>query len=104
VTDVPPVDPLEFLAELERGYPPGYSPADVYRDFRKVLLDDEAGRRVLGMLMRWTHPNAMSLVLAPDDKLRWQAAPQTIEQVAFREGERHVGIQILAVLATAPKG
>lgn len=99
----PDVNPLEFMASLEREYPAAYSEADCYRDFRNVLLGSEAGRRVLGLLMRWTHPNALSVAVDIADDGRVFPRSQGIEQAAFREGERHVGLQIMRVLSLPPK-
>lgn len=86
----PPPDP----AALQPVLPDGYDDLDRYRDFRAVFVGEstaEQGRRVL------------SCLLSRDMAHVWQPSMSADpHQTAFREGERNVGLKILAALGNPP--
>lgn len=58
-------DPEAFLSQLAASHPgKRYSKMDRYRDFRRLFLDTDQGRRVLFEILSWGHifrcPAAMS--------------------------------------------
>lgn len=86
----PKIDPDEFLTELNAAVLANYSEIDRYREFRQVLLGNEAGKRVLRQILSWGH--------------MWQTSFDANPQVAaFCEGERGLALKIMAHLHIEPK-
>lgn len=86
-------DPLEFFERLRLvHFGPSYSEVDRYQDFRKVFLDTTEGRRVLYQLFDWGHVFHTNMV---------PGASVDSHLAFFRDGERSIVLQILAVLDTA---
>ena len=86
-------DPETLFADLARsrdGVP--YSNDDRKRDFRRLFLDTEAGKRVLYELFAWSHMFASTFVPGDAYATHW------------REGGRDIGLRILTVLDTARPG
>jgi len=91
-----PVLPAELLTELAKSFPEdGYSNTDRYRDFRRTFLGSPEGRRTLYAILGWSHVNGLSFNPFKAD--------EPANAVAFREGERHIGLQMLAVMVEEPK-
>lgn len=88
-------DPEAFLAELAVSHPgKGYrNSMDRYRDFRRVFLDSEQGRRVLYELLSWGHmyrsPAKMSNFVT--------------NETFFHEGESHFAKMIMSTMHAEPK-
>jgi len=67
----------------------GYSDIDRYKDF-KATFATPAGKRVLHQLLRWSHI--------------WQSSmAEDALTMAFSEGERNLGLKILATLSYEPQ-
>jgi hypothetical protein len=81
-------DPEGLLRELTAGSG-AYTEMDRYREFRSVFLDTEAGRRVLHQILAWGHIWTTSM-------------SQTPHEMAFSEGERNLGLKILAAVEVEP--
>ena len=81
---------LETLANL----PPneGYTPNDRWQDFRKSFTTDE-GKRVLREIISWCHLLRPSIVNSPVDS----------HLMAMREGERNIGLRLLATINNEPR-
>ncbi len=71
----------------------GYTAQDKYRDFRRVLLGSDDGKRVLREILAWGHQLQPSAVGRPIDGLATH----------FRDGERNIGIKLLKTLLIEPK-
>lgn len=85
-------DPEAFLAELAASHPgKGYKPIDRYRDFRRVFLDDEQGRRVLYELLAW---GGMFKPLTP--------GRLETNETFFHEGERNIALKIMTTMHAEP--
>ncbi len=83
-------DPEALFAGLARsrdGVP--YGAEDRRRDFRRVFLETEAGKRVLHELFAWSHMFASAFVPGDAYATHW------------REGGRDIGLRLLSVLDTA---
>lgn len=86
-------DPEKFLAALAASHPgKGYSKMDRYRDFRRVFLDSEEGKRVLHELFSWGN---MFRPIAPMSKF-------DPYETAFHDGERNIVLKLLAVMNAEP--
>lgn len=84
------VEPIfEIIPDFEP--PQDYSAEDQYRDFRRVFMDSDEGKRVLHQIIAWT---GFFKVLRPSD-LR-------PEVLAHCNGERHVGMKILQAVTKEP--
>lgn len=84
-------DPVRFFQNLAPSRPvSGYGPRERYRDFRAVFLDSPAGRRVLWQLFDWAR------VFAP------ATVPGDPYATHFRDGERNIGLRVLAALNAEP--
>ncbi|MEQ8193819.1 MAG: hypothetical protein RIB59_04955 [Rhodospirillales bacterium] len=84
-------DPEAFLAGLrEAALGRRYTKIDRYRDFRAVFLATRQGRRVLWQILEWAHV------------YRSVAVRGDSHQTYFRDGERNVGLRILAVTNAEP--
>ena len=88
-------DPDAFFAELQRAHP-GKSyrgGMDRYRDFQRVFLDSDQGKRVLYEILLWCHITRPSGPLAKFDPY----------ETMFLDGERSIGIQIMSTMHAEPK-
>jgi hypothetical protein len=83
-------DPEAFFAELVNSHPGKYKPVDRYRDFRRVFLDTEEGKRVLHEIFSFCG------MFRPIRNLETNA-------VIFHEGERNVGLKIMTTMNAEPK-
>lgn len=84
-------DPEALFADLARAHAGiGYSDADRYRDFRQVFLATDQGRRVLYEIFSWA--NLFRAVFIPGDPYATH----------YRDGERNIGLKILATLNAEP--
>lgn len=87
-------DPEAFLAELAASHPgKGYTKMDRYRDFRRVFLSDEQGRRVLYEIMAFC---GMFQSAAPRAKF-------DPHQTMFFNGQQDIGFRLLATMNAEPK-
>jgi hypothetical protein len=86
-------DPEAFLAELAASYPGKYRPKDRYRDFRRVFLDSEQGRRVLYELLSWGNMFRPSAPMARFDPY----------ETMFHDGERNVALKIMSTMHAEPR-
>lgn len=84
-----------FFAELQQAHPgkPYKKSMDRYRDFRRVFLDTEQGRRVLYEILLWSHITRPSGPLAKFDPY----------ETMFLDGERSIGIQIMVTMNAEPQ-
>ena len=86
-----PPDPEALFARLAAAQGlDRYDEADRYRDFQRVFLSDPAGRRVLYQIFAWAHLFRTSVV------------PGDSHQTHVLEGERSLGLKILAALNADP--
>jgi len=85
-------DPEAFLAELANSHPgkKNYRATDRYRDFRRVFLDTDEGRRVLHEIFSFCG------MFQPIRNLE-------TNEVFFREGERNVALKIMTTMNAEPK-
>jgi hypothetical protein len=84
-------DPEALFADLARAHVGiGYGDADRYRDFRQVFLATDQGRRVLYEIFTWA--NLFRAVFIPGDPYATH----------YRDGERNIGLKILATLNAEP--
>ena len=67
-----------------------YGRMDRYRDFRRAFLESPEGRRVLWQILGWCH------------MFRPAAVRGDANETYRREGERNVGLRILATLNAEP--
>lgn len=90
-------DPEAFFAELAVSHPgKGYSQKnsmDRYRDFRRVFLDSEQGRRVLYELLSWGHT-----FRSPAKISNFQT-----NETFFHDGEAHFAKMIISTMNAEPK-
>lgn len=84
-------DPLEFLASLPANGP-GYTDMDRYRDFRKVLMGSDEGKRVLREILSWGHMFKPPVHGRPIDPLA----------MAIDGGERNMALRLLATVNQEP--
>ncbi len=84
-------DPEAFFDSLIRvKLGPRYGRMDRYRDFRRVFLQSPDGRRVLWQILAWCHMYRPAAVRGdPHETYR-------------REGERNIGLRILATMNAEP--
>ena len=83
-------DPEALMAEIRRAWSDDYSPDERYADFRRVLLGSEGGKRVLHQILAWSRLWGTSFDPNPNI-------------AAFREGERNIGLRIIAALENEPR-
>ena len=84
-------DPEAFFASLiPSKIGRDYTRTDRYRDFRHVFLDSRDGRRVLWQIFAWCH------------MFRPAAVAGDTHETYRREGERNVGLRIMATLNAEP--
>jgi hypothetical protein len=88
---LPPPDLIAFLSEISRSWPPNYGPENRYADFRQLFLGSEQGQRVLQQIVVWSNLWRPSFVKG-DPGL-----------TAFHDGQRNLGLTILAALHNEPK-
>jgi hypothetical protein len=89
-----PPDPMEFFAALMRAkLGDGYGAVERAKDFRAVFLgasDAAQGNRVLWQIFEWAR--MYGRVAATGDP----------HETYFRDGERNIGLRILAALISEP--
>lgn len=78
------------IALKHRDLGENYTQADRYRDFRRIFLEDEIGRRVFTQIMTWCHPFKTSYVTG-DPSLTY-----------LLEGERNIGLRIIVAMFESP--
>jgi hypothetical protein len=85
-------DPEAFFAELADSHPgkKNYKPMDRYRDFRRVFLDTDEGRRVLQEIFSFCG------MFRPITNLETNGA-------FFHEGERNIALKIMTTMNAEPK-
>ena len=87
-------DPEAFIAELAASHPgKGYRPMDKYRDFRRLFLETDQGRRVLYEILGWGG------MFRPSSR---QGNFETNETF-FHEGERNIALKIMTTMHAEPK-
>lgn len=87
-------DPEAFLAELAASHPgKGYRPMDRFRDFKKVFLSDEQGRRVLYEILSFC---GMFRSAAP-------RAGFDPSETMFFCGQQDIAFRLLATMNAEPK-
>ena len=69
-----------------------YSPQDRYQDFRQLFTGTEQGKRVYREILAWAHTFRSSLPTPVDPYL-----------LAFKEGERNMGLKLMAAVNIEPK-
>lgn len=81
---------LQTLADLS--VPEDYDPLDRYRDFRRVFLETDQGRRVLKQILSW------------GNLLRVPPTPSPIDPYAVMrsEGGRNLALKIFAIMMVEP--
>jgi hypothetical protein len=82
-------DPEALFAEIAHT---GYRDEDRYREFRRVFLGSDEGRRVLYEILSWGHMFQSSVSRTEIDPNR----------VMFLEGERNLALKLLATLNAEP--
>lgn len=84
-------DPEALFADLARAHSgASYTDAERYRDFRAVFLSGPTGRKVLYEILTWAHMFRPAFV--PGDPFATH----------YRDGERNLGLKILAALHAEP--
>jgi hypothetical protein len=100
VTDEPQETPEEtatfFEAISTNPLPSGYTAMDAYRDFRKVMLGSDEGKRVFWQFLSRAHFFRSSIALRP--------GPIDTNDVLRNEGERNMGIWLLNMVTHEPQG
>lgn len=92
---LPPPDVEAFFQDLAKAFvSPNYTAEDRYREFRKVFLSDETGKRVLYQVLAWGHMFRNSAALAKHDPYQTQ----------FYEGERNLAQRVWAAIHQQPRG
>jgi hypothetical protein len=87
-------DPEAFLAALAASHPgKGYSKVDRYREFRRVFLDSEEGKRVLYEIFSFC---GMFRSAAP-------AANFDPHQTMFLNGQQDIAFLLLATMNAEPR-
>ena len=88
-------DPEAFLANLAASHPgKGYSRSiDRYRDFRRLFLDSEEGKRVLYEIMSWSGMFRSSAPAAEFDPYK----------TMFLNGQQDIAFRLLATMNAEPK-
>ena len=87
MSDDPTLETLTSLPAAE-----GYTPNDRWHDFRKVFTSDE-GKRALREILSWCHLLKPSIISTPIDS----------HLMAMREGERNIGLRLLATINNEPR-
>lgn len=84
-------DPEALFADLARAHSgTGYGDDERYRDFRQLFLGSDRGRKVLYEIFTWA--NMFRPVFVPGDAYATH----------YRDGERNIGLKILAALNAEP--
>ena len=87
-------DPEAFLADLAKSHPgKSYSKMDRYRDFRRLFLDTDEGRRVLYEIFSFC---GMFRSAAP-------AANFDPYQTMFFNGQQDIAFRLLATMNAEPR-
>ena len=82
-----------FLEEIAAGAPEHYAPLDIYRDFLRIFMETDEGRRVLHQIFTWAGLYRSSAKRAAFDP----------NETMFHEGARDLGLTIMRAMATEPK-
>lgn len=82
-------DPEGLLRRLVAASEGPYTEMDRYREFRALFLETEQGLRVLHQILAWAH--IWNTSMAP-----------TAHEVTFSEGERNLGLKIMAAVEVEP--
>lgn len=69
------------------------SPDDRYRGFRRVLMENDDGKRVLREILSWARMLNVAPPLSPVDPYL----------LAYHEGERHVGSKLIDTVMREPQ-
>jgi hypothetical protein len=90
------IDDTGRFFETVNALPSGdtYTEMDRYRDFRRVFLDTEEGRRVFRTLLQWGHMFRTSM---PPGHV---ADPL---KLAFSEGERNLALRMVDTINREPR-
>ncbi|GEM_PF-3672302 len=84
-------DPEVLFADLGRAHTgTGYGDLERYQDFRAVFLSDKRGKRVLYEILTWARLFQPAYV------------PGDAYATHYRDGERNIGLKILAVINAEP--
>ena len=83
----------DFMDELEQLPKDHYLPLDRYRDFRRVFLETDEGKRVLRELLSWGRLFHSPIMGSPIDPYR----------MAIHLGEHNIAIKLLHTVYTEPK-
>jgi len=85
-----PRDLIQLLAEI----PPQqkYTKEDRYHDFRQLFTGTEQGQRVYAEILSWAHLFQSSVPPGEID----------VNRVFVREGERNIGLRLLATVNIEP--
>ncbi len=87
-------DPEAFLAELAASHPgKAYQPIERYRDFRRVFLDSEQGRRVLYEILAWGHVFQCPAAMSKFDPY----------ETMYHNGEANMAKRLMATMHAEPK-
>lgn len=88
-------DPEAFLAELAAAHPgKSYNKSiDRYRDFRRLFLDSEQGRRVLYEILSWGHVFRCPAAMSNFDPY----------ETMYHNGEANIAKQLMATMNAEPK-
>jgi len=86
-----PFDPEALMADLTRAWGGARNADAIAADFKHVFLGSEAGRRVLYEILAWSHQWRTSFTAGETDSTN------------FKEGERNIGLRIMAALHNDPK-
>ena len=81
-------DPEAFFRELRSSYGSSYSKVDRYREFRRVFLETDEGKRVLYEILSWC------------GMFRPSTTNFDTNETFFNEGERNVALKLMHVIAT----
>ena len=84
-------DLLDWVADLPRLT--NYTANDQYRDFRKVFMGTDEGRRVLRKIMEEGAIFQQAALISPIDPLK----------LAASAGRRHLALKIISIINDEPK-
>lgn len=86
-------DPEAFFAELASAHAgKNYTKMDKYRDFRRVFLDSEEGKRVLYEILSWGG------MFRPSSRGNFDT-----NETFFHDGERNLALKIMTTMNAEPK-
>ena len=85
-------DVLDFISGQTTATSSKYNSLDRYRDFRKVFLETEEGKRVLREILCWAKLLMVTSAGKPIDPL----------ELAKREGHKELGCKLLSTIYIEP--